>query len=530
MAARKKTTTLSAIQDYRFTYPHKDIRAAIKQIYKDNTYTVGWPKKQKRIFGNHARENTASIVGAMLGDEGKGRFIDNKIGTLLQKSKVQSVYVIRYQGGNNAGHSIEKDGKKLDLHLLPSSILYEKAKGIMDRGMLIHPEDLQTEVEYLEAAVGSLSGKLFLSPDAVLSTDLERAEEVLNREKTGRAKGGTGRGIGPSYAHHYDRLGLKLYDLFADNWKDIVGAYYDRYAKEFSAFDLSIAEVAVPDFRVSHKEKKSITRLVGDKKTFLKRLHDARNWITTRNMVTNTFLLHRSIYKDPKYAILFEGAQAAGLDAWIGTHPDVTASNTSVYGVREGTGFWRPQDIAERIGIFKVPYTSSVGARRMPTHIDLPKDLADLKNPTSEQEWGAFVRTTAHEFGTTTGRPRDINNLDLPFIMYNARMAAIEVLAGTHLDIAREETPIKVCTHYTDKIGNYVPYQPGILYQKDVVPHYVELPGWDGPSCKDAKTLRQLPKNAQKFLAFIQERTGYPIVAVTTGYYRSHFLTFPGYL
>jgi hypothetical protein len=150
------------------------------------------------------------------------------------------------------------------------------------------------------------------------------------------------------------------------------------------------------------------------------------------------------------------------------------------------------------------------------------------ENATQDQRVGARIRRDAHEFGTTTGRPRDINFLDLEFMRYNARMSGIEVLAATHLDIARADEPIKVCTHYT-KDGKVVPYQPGLAYQEGVTPHYIELPGWDGKACSKARTMEDLPDNALRFLAFIQARTGLPFVAATTGAKRDSMVKFPGY-
>jgi adenylosuccinate synthase len=371
---------------------------------------------------------------------------------------------------------------------------------------------------------------LFLSPDAILCTDIERAEESLNRIKAGKAKGGTGRGISPAYAHYYEKTGLTIADLLADDWENRLTTYYKRKAQECKAFDTALSDIVVPDFAATVASGKETKRTVGKPTVFLERLADARSWMLKRKFVTNTFLLHHTLFQDKTAAVLFEGAQATGLDAWVGTIPDVTASNTSAYGVREGTGFWKTEQIAERIGIFKATYTSSVGARRMPTHIDLPKDLKDLpKDASDDQVWGAYVRETAHEYGTTTGRPRDITHLDLPFLIYNTRMSGAEVLAGTHLDIAKIDTPIKVCTHYTDKGGTIVPYQPGIQYQQNITPNYTELPGWDGDVCNTAKKPEDLPTEALQFLAFLEERTGYPIVAVTTGPTRNQILTFPGY-
>ncbi|MDP2649752.1 MAG: adenylosuccinate synthetase [bacterium] len=522
---KKSKSNLRIIQENLFQHPQEGITQTIKKIYQENKIELGKPKGEKKIYPDISRENTYAIVGAMLGDEGKGRLVDNKIEELLSKKGIKNVAVIRFQGGNNAGHTLEKGDLRIALHLVPSGIFHEKAIGIMDRGMVIHPEDLQTEIEYIEKNTQSLEKRLFLSEDAILCTDLERAEEALNRIKKGDARGGTGRGVGPAYAHHYDRLGLKIYHLTSDKWETNLGEQYDRYKKEFSCFGINLFLCEVPDFRGFVKEKKAKLRTVGTKKEFLERLRIARDFLLKRKIITNIFNLHEKIYNDDSFAVLFEGSQAAGLDAWLGTRPDVTSSNTSVYGVREGTAFWLPFMIKERIGVFKIPYTSSVGARKMPTHINLPKDLSDLpKNATNDQKWAAYVRDQANEYGTTTGRPRDINFLDLPFLAYNARMSGIETLVGTHLDISKEEYFIKVCTHYKDQKGNYIPYQPGLGHQNGVIPNYVELPGWDGKKCQKAKKTSDLPINALKFLSFIQARTGFPIVTVTTGPKRENII------
>lgn len=515
---------LSKIQDELFKRPHLGIQKDIALIYQKNQITLGWPKGIKKIFCHLSRKNSVAIVGVALGDEGKGRFVDNEIKIMLEKRGVKKVAVIRFQGGNNAGHTIEKKGLRLALHLVPSGVLHPQAIGIMDQGMVIHPQDLRTEIEHIEKNIRSLKGKLFLSQDAILCTDLERAEEILNGIKREQVKGGTGRGISPSYAHHYDRLGLKIYDLLDSTWEETLRNHYERYKKEFTAFGIDLAKVQTPDYKPSRNGKMQ-KRIVGSEKEFLKNLKKTRDWLIKRNFVINTFLMHQAIYDDKKIGIIFEGSQAQGLDAWLGTRPDVTSSNTSMYGLREGTAYWSPKLVEDRIGVFKITYTSSVGARKMPTHVDLPKDLKDLpKNATEEQEWAAYVRETANEYGATTGRPRDINHLDLAFLSYNARMSGIEMLVGTHLDIAKDNQKISVCTHYTDKKGNYVPYQPGLRYQENILPSYVKLPGWDGEKCRIAKKMADLPQNALKFLAFIQKRTGFPITTVTTGPERENII------
>lgn len=527
MATNSTHRSYQNTRDLLYYNPTSQLSEDLADIYKKNIVHVGKSEKSDLSQNTNARPNTIAIAGIALGDEGKGRIVDNELENLLKKRTIEHAYVIRYQGGNNAGHTIEKGDIKLALHLIPSCVLYENASGIMDRGMVINPEDLKTEVTYVEKDAPSLKKRLFLSSDAILNTDLERAEEILNRVITGKAKGGTGRGISPSYAHHIDRLGLTMLDLMNEDWEENLSTHYKRYDKLFNAYDMKLAtDISVPDFFETVTQKKAVTRLVGSKKIFLERLKEARDWLFKRKLITNTFHLHKTIYQGPSIGVVFEGAQAAGLDVWLGTRPDVTASNTRVDGVKDGTAFWRSLDIEHRVGVFKIPYTSSVGARRMPTHVDLPQSGPLQKNATVDQKWAYWVREEAHEYGTTTGRPRDITHLDLEFLRYNARMADVDSLAGTHLDTAEEGQDIKVCTHYTDKKGTILPYQPGLHYLKHVIPHYTILPGWDGKACRTAKKAKDLPVNALKFLAFIQKRTGYPIVLATTGTKREHIVSF----
>lgn len=506
--------SLQHIQEYRFLHSEQNIQDDINAVYRYGQITVGWPLGVPRVFEHLSRPNTGAIIGAVLGDEGKGRIIDNKIGALLSIPDIKVVVVVRFQGGNNSGHSVEVNGQHLALHQVPCGVMYEETVCIMDRGMTVNPIDLLGEIDIVEKAVGDVRGKLFLSQDAIVNTDLERAEELLNRIRQGKAGGGTGRGIGPSYAHHYDRLGFHISDFMGEDWREKLGQQYDRYAKEFGIYGLDISEVPVPDFVETKRSKKEQKRPVGTKEEFLDRLEIARTEIKNRDMVTNTYIMHTNIYRDLSKGVLFEGAQALGLHAWLGTLPDITASDTSAYGVQSGTAFWNVQQIQDRIGVFKIPYTSSVGARRMPT--------------TAEDGWARWVRETAHEYGTTTGRPRDILYQDLAMLAYNIRMAGIEVLAGTHLDVARDDMPIRVCTHYTNGHGDIVPYQPGLVYQRDVTPHYVEVPGWDGVAVEQAGSFDELPENAKKFLSFIQRRLGMPIVAVTTGPARDNYFEVKG--
>lgn len=512
------------LQKQRLFSPHLDIQKDYDRIYIQGQIDIGWPIGQKRMFDSLARPDTVAVLGVALGDEGKGRFVDNKIEELAKKPKIDRVYVVRYQGGNNAGHTVENDqGVKLALHVVPSGVMHQKAIGIIDKGVAVHAEDLKTEVGYVEDKVGDLRGRLVISLDALLVTDLERAEEVLNRERSSNTRGGTGRGISPVYAHYYDRLGLRVSNLLDQDWRKSLSRQYDHYQRQFAAFDKDLATTAVPDFKAIKNRGSSQVRTVGTKEEFLDRLETARDWLISREMVVNTFVLHEEVLNDNRYGVIFEGAQALGLHPWLGTIPDVTSSDTSANGILQGTGVWRVTDIADRVGIFKATYTSSVGSRHMPTHIDL-KNVS--QNSTPDQEWGMWVREEAHEYGTTTGRPRDILYLDLPMLIYNSNMAGVEMLAATHLDIAKESMPIRICTYYANQAGDNISYQPGLRYLENVIPQYIDLPGWDGILCRDAKSLEELPQNAIRYLAFLQTRTGFPIVAATTGPARQHLVKF----
>jgi adenylosuccinate synthase len=503
-----KRQYLTKLQEKLFLAPDLGVSMDMENIYKMGQLKIGWPERAEKIYKHLVRKHTIAIIGLELGDEGKGRIVDNKLEALLKEKALSSLAVIRFQGGSNAGHTIEREGQKFALHQLPSGILHPGVVGIMDRGMIIHPIDLRTELDSIESKVDSL-GKVFLSQDAILCTDLERAEELLNRMKTNKAEGGTGRGIGPSYAHYYDRLGLKINDLINDNWRNILSLHYERYEKDFSRYEIELSEVLVPDLEKFIQTEHVATRKLGKIEEFLDRLEDTRTWLISREMVKNTFLMHLEFFRDPLKGLIFEGAQSVGLHPWLGTWPDITSSDTTVTGIHAGTGIWRGQDVAERIGVLKLTYTSSVGERKMPTQI--------------ENEWANWVRDTANEFGATTGRPRDILYMDLPMLIYNARMAEIEVFAGTHLDIAKENETIRICTHYSIA-GKTVPYQPGLHYLEDVVPNYVEVPGWDGQEARNAKSKKELPENALKYLAFIQARTGYPLISVSTGPERESFM------
>jgi len=306
MSRFERAVELQRHQAEIFHNPQYYVQEAYQDIYTHNQVEVGWPEGAQRIFEDLARPNTVGVLGVELGDEGKGRVVDNKLEFLLSIPGVTIAYVDRDNGGNNAGHTAENDDVKLALHQVPSGVLHPEVIGIMDTGMSINPDDLMTEVNYVESKVGDTRKKLILSESAVLNTDLERAEELLNKRKQGKASGGTGRGIGPSYAHHYDRLGFHIFDLVAENWRETLGEQYDRYQREFNLYGLDISQLEVPDLEQFKKTGEASTRNIGTKAEFLDRLESARVWMIDRDMVQNTFLIHQEIAGDLSKGIVFE--------------------------------------------------------------------------------------------------------------------------------------------------------------------------------------------------------------------------------
>ncbi len=500
----------------RLHNPQLGIQEDFDAVYNRNEIQIGSPAVLADRLTRFVRENSVAIIGAQLGDEGKGRIVDNTIQNMLGIKGVKMIYVVRFQGGGNAGHTVENDKTKLALHQVPSGILYPEAVCLMDSGMLVNPENLMHEIALIEAnpEVGDTTDRIILSEKASLTTPLEEAKELFNRYVSTGAKGGTGRGISPTAAGRIDRTGILIREFLAEDWRGKLGKRYERYERMFEAEENlpPLSEVETPDFYESKRQGKAVQRKIGTKEEFLDRLEAVRDWLISRDMVKNVTSIHQRHIQDISKGFIFEGAQAVGLHPWLGTFPDVTSTDTTKFGIQTSTGVWKPGQIEQSIGVFKATYTSSVGSRTMPTEVN--------------NGWAKWVREEEREYGTTTGRPRDILHLDLPLLTYNANMGGIDVLAATHLDIAREGEPIKICTHYTDSNGNFIPYQPDLEYLEKVKPHYIEVPGWDGMATREVNSFDELPLAAKQFLAFIQWRTGFPVIAATTGPARENYIDF----
>lgn len=416
------------------------------------------------------------IVGTQWGDEGKGKVTD----FLAERADV----VVRYQGGNNAGHTVVVGTETFKLHLVPSGILYPEKLCVLGNGMVIDPEALVAELEELEAR-GVSTTNLRISDRAHLILPYHKRLDELEEAKRGAGKiGTTGRGIGPAYNDKSGRIGIRVADLLdPEEFRDKLAANVElknHYLKQVFGVD-GFSATAIADRVLSLAEK------------FKDRITDAG------------VLLHDALARGQK--VLFEGAQGTFLDLDQGTYPFVTSSHPTAGGACIGTGVG-PTAIDRVIGVVKA-YTTRVGSGPFPTEL---KDAI-----------GDRLRQRGGEFGTTTGRPRRCGWLDTVVLRYAARVNGLSGIAVTKLDVLDGLDMVRICTGYRIK-GEVMDRFPASLRAlESCEPVYEELPGWS-ESISDAKKLADLPANTRRYLDRIAELTGVPIVLVSVGQRREQTL------
>ena len=415
--------------------------------------------------------STLVVVGAQWGDEGKGKVTD----VIAEQAQL----VARFAGGNNAGHTLVVDGKKIVTHLVPSGCTYPGTICLLGAGMVIDPEVFQDEVATLQGQ-GLLQGdELRVSLDAHLilpyHRDLDGAREDFSATK-GQAIGTTRRGIGPCYEAKAARRGIKVRDLFD---RDLLRERLERNAA-----------LANPEFE----------RLGSDARVDLDAImKSAREWADwMRPMVCDAgAMVIDALERDEK--VLFEGAQGAMLDVDHGTYPYVTSSATTAGGVCTGLGVG-PTVIKEVWGITKA-YTTRVGAGPFPTKI--------------EGEEAERLRQAGGEFGATTGRPRDCGWLDLPALRYAARLNGMTGLCVTKLDVLAMLPEIKICRSYRDGVT------PGTDAFEKAVPEYETLPGWKDEAwasrLSEIRRYDDLPGPVRAYLDLIAADVGVSISLVSIG-------------
>jgi adenylosuccinate synthase len=411
------------------------------------------------------------VLGTQWGDEGKGKVVD-----LLTD---QASYVVRYQGGHNAGHTLVIEGEKTVLHLIPSGILRENVTCVIGNGVVLSPEALLKEMAMLEARGVPVKERLVISEACPLilpyHIELDLAREAARGNK---AIGTTGRGIGPAYEDKVSRRGLRVGDLFnpelfASKLKEVL-SYHNFMLTEYY-------KVEAVDYDTVLKQALDVADLL-------------------KSMVVDVTDLLETARKTDK-AIMFEGAQGTLLDIDHGTYPYVTSSNTTVGGVATGAGFG-PLNIDYVLGIVKA-YTTRVGSGPFPTELDC--------------EVGQHLGVKGHEFGATTGRKRRTGWFDAVAMKRAVQLNSITGFCLTKLDVLDGLETLRICIGYKDAAGNISTVPPLAAEGYELVtPVYEDMPGWSDNTV-GATSIDALPQAARDYIKRLEELTEVPIDIVSTG-------------
>ncbi len=413
------------------------------------------------------------LIGAQWGDEGKGKVID--------VLTANADWVVRYQGGNNAGHTVEIGDQKYVLHLTPSGILREETKCVIGNGLVVDLIGLMGELKELESRGINLHGRLFISDRAHIVFTYHKALDG-SREcaaEEGKKIGTTKRGIGPAYVDKMDRTGLRMADLLEDDFLEVVA---ERAACKNEMLQYLGAEKI-------------------DEAEMLAETAEAAEYLKPFIADTTTMLSEAIANGDE---ILFEGAQGVMLDVDHGTYPFVTSSNTTAGGAPTGSGV-PPHCIDKVLGIVKA-YTTRVGEGPFPTEL-----FCDM---------GMHLATVGHEFGATTGRPRRCGWFDAVVAKYAAMTCGIDEWALMKLDVLDNVETIKVCVAY-DCDGERLETLPASIRKLTrCQPIYEEVPGWMC-STEECTSIEELPENAKKYIAYLEEVTGVKVSILSVGPKRS---------
>ena len=418
------------------------------------------------------------VVGAQWGDEGKGKIVD----TLAERADV----VARYQGGNNAGHTLVLGDDTYKLRLVPSGILWPGTLCVIGNGCVIDPEVLMEELEGLEQRGIDLAG-FRISGNAHLIMPWHRIIDADSELMLGRLQiGTTRRGIGPAYADKASRVGIRVQDLLDE-----------KILRQKIQTALSVKNVILR--KIYHQ--RPIDKDVMTEAT-LRYAERIRPFIADTSLIVNRAL-------DEGKVVMCEGAQATLLDLDHGTYPFVTSSNPIAAGACVGLGFG-PTRIDAVLGVAKA-YVTRVGAGGFPSEAD--------------PERGERIRDAGAEYGTVTGRERRCGWLDLVALRYATRLNGFTQLAITKLDVLSIFESIPVCTHYTLPDGTVTEDFPG--HQSDfhhAQPVYAELPGWN-TDISHVRDAGQLPAAARDYLHFIEQQVGVPVAIVGIGQRRDQIIT-----
>ncbi len=410
------------------------------------------------------------VVGTQWGDEGKGKIVD----LLTQEAD----FVVRYQGGHNAGHTVVIGNEQFILHLIPAGILHPEKKCVIGNGVVVDPAALIEETDALIKRGIQIKGRLFVSDKSHLIMPYHRAIERESEALKGTRKiGTTGRGIGPTYADKMSRIGIRMADLYDGD------VFYRKLSENLTEMNFFLENL----YKVKGFE--------------VKRVYDEYMDYATRvrEYVADTSQLLNQAMVEGKN-IMFEGAQGTHLDVDHGTYPYVTSSNATAGGACTGTGVG-PTRIHGVLGVAKA-YTTRVGSGPFPTEI--------------KGEECHALREKGREFGATTGRPRRCGWFDAVAVRYAVAVNGLTSLAISKMDVLDDCEQIKLCVgyRYKDRIFYEMPSQISVLDQCE--PIYELFSGWRKPTT-DISSYSQLPREAQTYLNRIAELTQCPIDIISTG-------------
>jgi adenylosuccinate synthase len=409
------------------------------------------------------------VVGTQWGDEGKGKITDY----LSEKAEV----VARYQGGNNAGHTIVFNGRKYKLHLIPSGIFYKDKVCVIGNGMVIDPKAIVEELAYLHNE-GVDTSNLRISNRAHVILPYHLKLDIIEEERKGANKiGTTKKGIGPAYMDKAARSGIRIADLLD---KEEFEMKLDRNLKEKN-------RMFEKYYEVDGMKKEDILEEYYDYG------QQIAKYVCDTSVVLNDAL-------DEGKRVLFEGAQGVMLDIDQGTYPFVTSSNPVAGGVTIGSGVG-PSKINHAIGVSKA-YTTRVGDGPFPTEL--------------HNEIGERIREVGNEYGTTTGRPRRVGWFDSVVVRHARRVSGLTDLSLNSIDVLTGIKSLKICTAYIYK-GEILEHFPASLkVLAECKPVYEELPGWE-EDITGVKSLDELPENARHYIERVSQLTGIPLSIFSVG-------------
>ncbi len=409
------------------------------------------------------------VVGTQWGDEGKGKITD----FLAEKAEV----VARYQGGNNAGHTISINGKKYKLHLIPSGIFYEDKVCVIGNGMVIDPKALVSELNYLREN-GFSPDNLCISDRAHVIMPYHIKLDKLEEQGKGSAKiGTTGKGIGPAYMDKAARIGIRVADLLDED------SFRSKLKRNLDDKNRLLE-------RVYEAEGFNFTQVFDEYREYAEHM---RPYVKDTSVVLNDAI-------DQGRRVLFEGAQGVMLDIDQGTYPYVTSSNPVAGGVCIGSGVG-PTKIHHVVGVAKA-YTTRVGDGPFPT--ELTDDVGD------------HIREVGNEYGTTTGRPRRVGWFDSVVVRHARRVSGITGLSLNSLDVLTGLKRIKICTAYRYRGNTIENYPASLSVLAECEPVYEELDGWT-EDISGVRSLDELPLEALHYVERVAQLTGIPLTIFSVG-------------